>query len=137
MSRISLLYETYWIQVLFLRALFLRGTMPVRSNYKIKDCAKTFSLRRDIDMKINRTDTGDILLTRMKTSISSKAFCSITDGQTDKIFTEQILIYEGNLNNKKLERYLNQGPRKSRFPLNVVDIWTDGRTFAFIEQLCY
>ena len=36
--------------------------MPVRPNYKIKDCAKTFSLRRDIDMKINRTDTGDILL---------------------------------------------------------------------------
>ncbi len=27
-------------------------------------------------------------ITRMKTSISSKAFCSITDRQTDKIFTE-------------------------------------------------
>ncbi len=26
--------------------------------------------------------------TRMKTSISSKAFCSITDRQTDEIFTE-------------------------------------------------
>ena len=28
------------------------------------------------------------ILTRMKTSRSSKAFCSITDRQTDKIFTE-------------------------------------------------
>ncbi len=45
--------------------------------------------------------------TRMKTSISSKAFCSITDRQTDKIFTEKMLIYEGNLHKKKLERYLN------------------------------
>ncbi len=61
----------------------------------------------------------------MKTSISSKGFCSITDRQTDKIFTEQMLIYEGNLH-KKMERHLNQGPRKSRFPLNVVDGQTDG-----------
>ena len=30
----------------------------------------------------------DIYKTRMKTSISSKDFCSITDRQTDKIFTE-------------------------------------------------
>ncbi len=37
---------------------------------------------------------------------------------------------------KKLELYLNQVPRKLRFPLNVVDIRTDGRTFAFIDQLC-
>ncbi len=29
-----------------------------------------------------------IELTRMKTSLSSKAFCSITDRQTNKIFTE-------------------------------------------------
>ncbi len=28
-----------------------------------------------------------------------------------------MIIYEGNLHKKKLERYLNQGPRKSRFPL--------------------
>ena len=62
----------------------------------------------------------------MKRSISSNAFCSITDRQTDKIFTEQMLIYEGNVHKKKLERYLNQGPRKSRFTLNMVDIRTDG-----------
>ena len=36
----------------------------------------------------------------MKTSMSSKAFCSITDRQTDKIFTEEMLIYEGNLQKK-------------------------------------
>ncbi len=57
-----------------------------------------------------------------------------------RIFTEQMLIYEGNLH-KKLELYLNQGTRKSHFPLNLTDrhtdIHTDVRTFAFIEQLCY
>ena len=37
-----------------------------------------------------------------------------------------MLIYEGNLHKKNLERYLNQGPRKSCFPLNVVDIRTNG-----------
>ncbi len=62
--------------------------------------------------------------TRMKTSLSSKAICIITDRQTAKIFTEQMLIYE-EISTKKLERYLNQGPRKSRFPLNVVDRRTD------------
>ena len=36
----------------------------------------------------------------MKTSISSKAFCSITDRQADKIITEYMLIYEGNLHKK-------------------------------------
>ncbi len=45
--------------------------------------------------------------TRMTTFISSKAFSSITDGQTDKIFTGKMLIYEGNLHKKKLQRYLN------------------------------
>ena len=36
----------------------------------------------------------------MKTSISSKTFCSITDRHTDKIFTEYMHIYEGNLHKK-------------------------------------
>ena len=58
------------------------------------------------------------ILTRVKTSKSSKAFCSITDRQTDKIFTEQMIIYEGNLHTK------NQGPKKSRFSLNLTDIQT-------------
>ena len=35
------------------------------------------------------------------------AFCSQTGRPTDKIFTEKMLIYEGNLHKKKLERYLN------------------------------
>ncbi len=52
---------------------------------------------------------------RMKTSISSTAFCSITDRQTDKIFTEYMLIYEGNLHTKKFERYLNY-LKKITFP---------------------
>ena len=65
--------------------------------------------------------------TRMKTFISSKAFCSITDRQTDKIFTQQMFIYEGNLH-KKMELYLNQGPRKLRFSLNLTDGHTDRRT---------
>ncbi len=34
---------------------------------------------------------------------------SITDRQTDKIFTEYMLIYEGNLHKKKLERYPIRG----------------------------
>ncbi len=38
--------------------------------------------------------------TRMTTSISSKAFCNLTDRPTDKIFTEWMLIYEGNLHKK-------------------------------------
>ncbi len=59
----------------------------------------------------------------MKTSISSKAFCSITDRQTDKIFTEYAHLW-GESAPKKLERYLNLGPRKSRFPLNLTDIQT-------------
>ncbi len=63
--------------------------------------------------------------TRMTTSISSKAFCSITDRQTDKIFTEQMLIYERILHKFFFQQYLNYGPRKSRFPLNVVDRRTD------------
>ena len=52
-------------------------------------------------------------------------FCSITDRQTDKIFTEQMLIYEGNLHQKHWSD-ISIGARKSRFPLNVVDIRTDG-----------
>ncbi len=40
----------------------------------------------------------------------------------------QMLIYEGNLLKKKMELYLKYGPRKSRFPLNVVDGHTDGYT---------
>ncbi len=51
----------------------------------------------------------------MKTSISSKAFCSITDRQTDKIFTEQMLIHEGNLH-KKIGAISQLGAEKITFP---------------------
>ena len=51
----------------------------------------------------------------MTTSISSKAFCSITDRQTDKIFTEQMLIYEGNLH-KKNGAISQLGAEKITFP---------------------
>ena len=51
----------------------------------------------------------------MKTSISSKAFCSITDRQTNKIFTEQMLIYEGNLH-KKNGAISQLGAEKITFP---------------------
>ncbi len=51
----------------------------------------------------------------MKTSISSKAFCSITDRQTYKIFTEQMLIYEGNLH-KKIGAISQLGAEKITFP---------------------
>ena len=71
----------------------------------------------------------------MKASISSKAFCSITDRQTDKIFTEQMLIYKGNLHKKKLARYLNQGPRKSHFPLNLTHGQTYGQTDISIYRV--
>ena len=60
----------------------------------------------------------------MKTSISSKAFCSITDRQTDKIFTEKMLIYKGNLH-KKIGAISQLGAEKITFPLNVVDRRTD------------
>ncbi len=33
---------------------------------------------------------------------------------------------------KKSDLYLNQGPRNSRFPLNLTDKLTDGRTLVFI-----
>ena len=46
-----------------------------------------------------------------------------------------MLIYEGNLHKKKLERYLNQGPRKSHFPINVVDGHTDKRTDILIYRV--
>ncbi len=36
---------------------------------------------------------------------------------------------------KKSDLYLKQGPRKSRFPLNLTDRHTDGRTLVSIEQL--
>ncbi len=71
-------------------------------------------------------------ITKMKTSISSKAFRSITDRQADKIFTEKILIYEGNLH-KQIKAISQLGAEKIMFPLNVVDRRTNGRTFAFIE----
>ena len=46
----------------------------------------------------------------MKTSISSKAFCSITDMTlTDKIFTENMLIYEENLHKKNWSYILSSG----------------------------
>ncbi len=73
----------------------------------------------------------------MKTSISSKAFCSISDRKTDKIFTEQMLIYKGKSAHKRLERYLNQGPRKSRFSLNVVNGQTDGHTDGHTDFCFY
>ena len=34
------------------------------------------------------------------------AFCSLADGQTDKIFVEKMLIHERNVH-KKLDLYLN------------------------------
>ncbi len=66
----------------------------------------------------------------MKTSISSKAFCSITDRQTDKIFTEYMLIYEGNLH-KKNGAISQLGAEKITFPPKPdrqTDIHTDRLT---------
>ena len=57
----------------------------------------------------------------MTTSISSKAFCSITDRQTDKIFTEQMLIYERNLHKKNWCHISITFPRTDR----RTDIRTD------------
>ncbi len=54
-----------------------------------------FRVRKLIKTDVEKYELTDYLhykellkKTRMKTSISSKAFCSITDRQTDKIFTE-------------------------------------------------
>ncbi len=68
--------------------------------------------------------------TRMKTSISSKAICSITDRQTDKIFTEQMLIYEGN-RQKKIGAISQLGAEKITFPPKP-DIQTDGHRVALL-----
>ncbi len=62
----------------------------------------------------------------------SNYFSSLSDRPMDKIFTELMLIYEGNLH-KKIGAISQLGAEKITFPLNVVDIRTDGRTFAFIE----
>ncbi len=51
----------------------------------------------------------------MTTSISSKALCSITDRQTEKIFTEYMLFYEGNLH-KKIGAISQLGVEKIAFP---------------------
>ena len=70
----------------------------------------------------------------MKTTISSKAFCSITDRQTDKIFTEYMLIYDGNLH--KIGAISHLGAEKITLlpkPDIQKDIYTDGRTLVFID----
>ena len=51
----------------------------------------------------------------MTTSISSKAFCSITDRQTDKIFKDLMLTYEGKLH-KKIGPISQLGAEKITFP---------------------
>ncbi len=61
----------------------------------------------------------------MTTSISSKVFSSITDRQTDKIFTEQMLIYEGNLH-KKIGAISQLGAEKITFSHRQTDRQTDG-----------
>ena len=63
----------------------------------------------------------------MTTSISSRAFCSITDRQTDKIFTEYMLIYEGNLH-KKIGAISQLGTEKITFPPKP-DGHTDRQTY--------
>ncbi len=50
----------------------------------------------------------------MKTSISSKAFCSITNRHTEKIFTEYMIIYDGNLH-KKIGAISQLGTEKITF----------------------
>ncbi len=63
------------------------------------------------------------------------AFCSLTDRPTDKIFIEQMLIYERNMHTK-IQLYLNQGPRKSRFPLNLTDI-NNYRVASLLKKRCF
>ena len=61
--------------------------------------------------------------------ISSKTICSITDRQTDKIFTEQMIIYEGNLH-KKIGAISQLGADKITLPHNtwLTGRWTYGQT---------
>ena len=79
--------------------------------------------------------TGKIrLLSRLGTEIITflyfyiSIFCSLIDRPTDKIFIEQKLIYKGNLH-KKMDLYLKQRQRKSRFPLNLTERQTDIHTY--------
>ena len=55
-------------------------------------------------------------------------FCSLIDRLTDKIIIEWMLICREECAYKKLELYLIQGPRISRFPLNLTDGHTDRQT---------
>ena len=71
----------------------------------------------------------------MTTSISSKAFCSITDRQTDK-YLQNRCSFMRVICTKKIGAYLNQGPRKSRFPLNLTDIQIDIHTFRRTD-ICF
>ncbi len=65
----------------------------------------------------------------MTTSISSKAFCSITDRQTDKIFTEQIVIYKGSLNKKNWSHILIRGRENHISPYTWL---TDGQKYGHL-----
>ena len=64
-------------------------------------------------------------------SISSKAFCSITDRQTDKIFTEWML--KGKMNLHRKNRLLYQlGAEKITFSPKH-EIQTYGQTLVIID----
>ena len=74
--------------------------------------------------------------TRMKTSISSKAFCSQTDGQNIyRIYANM----QDESAQKKIDLYLNYRMRKSRFLLNLedkhTDIQTDGHSSYRVASL--
>ena len=73
----------------------------------------------------------------MKTSITSKAFCSINDRLTDKIFTEKMLIYEGNLHKTNWSDIKIRGRENHVSPIPDLHTYrqTDRHTLALLELL--
>ncbi len=57
-------------------------------------------------------------------SKQTKPFVALPTDRRTKYLQNRSSFMRG-ICTKKIERYLNQGPRKSRFPLNVVDRRTD------------
>ncbi len=68
-----------------------------------------------------------------RNNIKKIAFCS------DSILNPLLYLYnsyiKGNCTEKKSDIYINQGPTKPRFPLNVADRRRYGRTFVTIEWI--
>ena len=87
-------------------------------------------------VKVFQSKVGCLLCNVLYFYINN-AFCSLTR-QTYKIFKEQMLLDERNLDRRNQTSILiTFRRRKLPFPLNVADRKTYGLTFVIIERPCY